>query len=714
MARNLSSLVLFLAGVTGTVFFPLENSGFGQESAPATSPRHFAILIGVERYQKVAPLRYTVNDVNVLSTTLQKYDGFQAADIFEITDAGLERAKQPSKESITSAFETWLPRLSESDTLLVYFSGHGFRDDAGNLYLAPIECDARVPARSGIPIEWLREKIGGCKAAFKLLILDTCHAGSEKGDSAAFASDLAKPFENLQRVVTLASSTADEKSQIWEDKQRSLFSYWLTQGLKGNADRDGNGIVDIDELYNYVEKLVKQTAENRFGRSQRPVRIVRSAIVGVPEVVKLQPQPLKTTIADIAEQLANVLQEKQEKRVGVLEFIDASKLNEFLGADFGLLGRYCAQELENQLTKQEGSHFHVMDRRKLREVLDAENFSVDDLRSSARLAQLSKRANGLPVIAVGTFNNRRGQTVQIRCELRQTTGEELLGVAGGAAVLNEDERAMLSHSFVVDPDDRRPQVELASNKPSQTIEAQVIERMDQRSQGPHVLKDPSSFPFDVKIYVTNQEGTLVEERQPAFDGNNAFVNLRKGETYAIKLVNRSGRLVCARVLVDGLSTLPNMPADKKNTTADKTEATAGKKGIYVETWAQPVKLDEARYWVLDPKDPNLVTKPPEPPEWVIKGFVTETGTNGTTRDFLVVDAGDALAGRRRFTQQIGLITAAFYEPKATRGGRLGTTAGRERHEDLTEHRYDQVACGNLLGVVHLHYGDAGANQPAGQ
>ena len=77
-------------------------------------------------------------------------------------------------------------------------------------------------------------------------------------------------FEKLEGVVTLASSTAEQPSQIWDEKEQSLFSYWLNQGLKGHADEDGNGEVNIDELYDYVHRNVTQSAEARLHRPQTP------------------------------------------------------------------------------------------------------------------------------------------------------------------------------------------------------------------------------------------------------------------------------------------------------------------------------------------------------------------------------------------------------------------------------------------------------------
>ncbi len=137
----------------------------------------------------------------------------------------------------------------------------------------------------------------------------------------------------------------------------------------------------------------------------------------------------------------------------------------------------------------------------------------------------------------------------------------------------------------------------------------------------------------------------------------------------------------ARVLVDGLNTLP-----QKETV----------KGVMTTRWGQRVSLDEARAWVLDPQQARVNA---------IRGFVTETGVDGKLKEFVVVDADQSLAARKQFTDQIGLITAAFYTP--TSGARsIGTAAGEDQNADLGER--NGLRPGNLLGVIHIRYVDPSA------
>jgi hypothetical protein len=665
----------------------------------ANPPRKWALLIGAQDYKLANPLQYTVNDVRQVAESLRNRGDYQDQDILEIYDNASEVKNQPLRASLLETLPDFLSRPKSEDHILVYFSGHGFRDQDGKLYLAPIDCDPKNPAPTGIAVEWFRQQLAQCRAKVKLLILDACHAGTEKGadDLANFTDkDLEKPFGTLEGVITLASSTGEEKSLIWQEKQQSLFSYWLNQGIKGSADSDGDGVVNIDELFNYVYGNVTHTAKTRFPRSQTPVRVVRSAVMGVPEVIRLKPQALRVVLNDLAEQVAWAAEERKLGKLGVLEFTSDTKLGELLGADFGLLGRYCAEELEHKLMSLGKDKFNVVDRRRLQKALKDKKFSLDDLGSPQAMKEISEQAGGMPAIALGTLRNRTGRVVTLQCKLLQTESDELASSAGGIALLNENEWAMLGHSVQVKPDDYRPTVPQPGTftppiVSSDAVTDTLIERMEQRAGEAHPMLNPD-FPFRVKIMVSNGPGTLPTERTAVFRGNNMYVPLRKNEVYEVYVENRSGKKVMMRLLVDGLNTQPELIRTKMFTVEEKpTKA----------DWlaAVRVNLDEARPWILDPKNGSL---------FAVRGFFSRlpeiSGDEGTYGAFTVVDGGESEAGRQNFTDQLGLITAAFYAPKSSSrgvGDPFGTKYGREGRDKIELQK--GVQCGNLLAVVHIHY-----------
>ena len=73
--------------------------------------------------------------------------------------------------------------------------------------------------------------------------------------------------------------------------------------------------------------------------------------------------------------------------------------------------------------------------------------------------------------------------------------------------------------------------------------------------------------------------------------------------------------------------------------------------------------------------------------------------------FTVTDASQSLAARQKYTNKIGLITAAFYTPSSggTSRAAIGTAAGREQQENIKER--DDVGVGNLIATLHIRYVD---------
>lgn len=630
--------------------------------------RQWAILIGVENYQLATPLRYTINDVDTLATTLRQRGDVAPDNIVKFVDTAGDVERQPLKTSLMEHLPRWFQKPGPEDRVLVYFSGHGFQSKDGKLYLAPLDCDPQDPEATGISVAWLRDQVAGCRAKLKLLILDSCHAGTEKGDEdpqtkSVVAKDLGEPFRDLEGVVTLASSTGDQKSQIWAEKQQSLFTYWLNQGLKGHADDNGDGAVDIDELNKYVHDNVTHTADSRFHRPQTPVRIIRSGVPGVPVVLELAPLTLKHLIADMADQISWGMESRGIERVGVFQFTTDTSFGEALGGEFGALGRWCSAELEQKLVE---AGVDVVDSREMINILKQHQFTVDQLGSREALEKLSASMGGLPAIVTGTLRHRQNRMITLQSKLKQIETNSLGAAAGGTALLNESEWAMLGYSVSVRPEDRPPPI------PGSKTEDELIARLDEKAGGAHPLSDPR-FPYRVSIYVDGKE------RKGVFRGNDYLVPLRVGEVYSIRVELLSGDPTYMRLLVDGLNTLPEKSAEK---------------GIATYEVAPVVKLDEARGWILDPRNSRR-------PVWEVRGFVTETGQQGKLRRFKVVDDGLSVAAQKKFTENLGLITAAFYN---TAQARVATgVEDFETEENLRERR--GVTAGDLIGVVNIRYVD---------
>ncbi|MEI6154456.1 MAG: hypothetical protein WCQ90_10260, partial [Deltaproteobacteria bacterium] len=68
--------------------------------------------------------------------------------------------------------------------------------------------------------------------------------------------------------IILASSKPNQVSQESDTLKHGYFTYHLLEGLKGKADVSKDGIVDIDEIYIYLNDVLPKATNG----GQNPVK----------------------------------------------------------------------------------------------------------------------------------------------------------------------------------------------------------------------------------------------------------------------------------------------------------------------------------------------------------------------------------------------------------------------------------------------------------
>ena len=240
-----------------------------------TAPRKaFAILVGVEDYHRLSDLRCCNKDVELVRNTLQQYC---ACDKTVVMTGESKGPYKPTLGNILAVLDMHLRFADEErfDRIIIFFAGHGLRDRDGRLYFVPQDCYENLIERTGLSVALVRTMLEKChNIGEKILILDTCHAGSRRGTNLGPSGrELAEELQGAKRILTLASCGPDEESLEWDEKEHGLFTYWLCEGLSGAADRgsegDGNGLVDTVELAAFVTDHVKRTSRD-LGCLQTP------------------------------------------------------------------------------------------------------------------------------------------------------------------------------------------------------------------------------------------------------------------------------------------------------------------------------------------------------------------------------------------------------------------------------------------------------------
>jgi len=232
----------------------------------AAGGRRRALIIAISSYrdQRLRNLRAPGKDANALSVVLRD----PAIGFFDEVTTVTDRRSGP----VSRALEKFCLSAKPDDTLLVHFSCHGIKDD-GRLYFATYDTDLDLLESSAIASDFVNRQIARSRSQQKVLLLDCCYSGAFTPGLVARADpsvDIKTSFPAGKGVVVITASSSTEYSfegEAIRGKARpSLFTSAVVEGLKsGEADRDRDGLISVNELFNYVADEV-----GRFTRDQNP------------------------------------------------------------------------------------------------------------------------------------------------------------------------------------------------------------------------------------------------------------------------------------------------------------------------------------------------------------------------------------------------------------------------------------------------------------
>ena len=233
---------------------------------------------------------------------------------------------EPAHE-VNLAVEEFFADRRPGDLLLVHFSGHGVKDEDGELYFAAANTVLGRLGATAVAAEFVSRRMNRSRSRRVVLLLDCCYAGAfERGlvARAGVEMGIEQQFGGRGRAVITASSAMEyafEAGELADTREvpPSVFTSALVQGLEtGEADRDQDGLVGLDELYDYVYDKVRAATPNQtpgkwaFGMEgelyiARRSRPVTTPAPLPPELRQAIDSPLAGVRAGAVQELAAVL-----------------------------------------------------------------------------------------------------------------------------------------------------------------------------------------------------------------------------------------------------------------------------------------------------------------------------------------------------------------------------------------------------------------------
>ena len=105
-------------------------------------------------------------------------------------------------------------------------------------------------------------------ARTKIMFIDSCYSeATAPGFKALVPEDVFEEFDG-EGVVTITASNGQEKSV--EFGGHGAFTYHLLAALEGGGDTNNDGVVELNEVWDYLEEKVQETAAEA-GNRQTPV-----------------------------------------------------------------------------------------------------------------------------------------------------------------------------------------------------------------------------------------------------------------------------------------------------------------------------------------------------------------------------------------------------------------------------------------------------------
>jgi uncharacterized caspase-like protein len=238
----------------------------GMLSAPELpAERRLALIVATASYvdSSLRQLRAPAQDASELSQVLAD-PRIGRFDVVQVIDR--------SAQEIRLAIEEFVSDRRPDDLLLIYLSCHGLIDPRRRLYFAATDTLKHRLAATGVESEWLLDQMDDCRARRQVIILDCCFSGAfARGAKGVTDVDLGERFHGHGRGrVVLTASRGTEYSFEGEPVDSSVslpgsvFTSALVAGIRtGEADRDNDGFVSVDEAYTYAFDVIRTADANQ-------------------------------------------------------------------------------------------------------------------------------------------------------------------------------------------------------------------------------------------------------------------------------------------------------------------------------------------------------------------------------------------------------------------------------------------------------------------
>jgi hypothetical protein len=229
--------------------------------------KSFAVVIGINDYEKWPGLEFAVADANAVKDTLEK-TGFD--DITLIMDKAATQ-----RRILTELFHRLPEKVDRNDRVLFYFAGHGQTEDlpggGKKGYIIPVDAETDSYSSTSVSMEQIRSLSSRIAAKHIFYVMDCCYSGLGLNRSAGVRPGISAYLRKVSAMRVVQIITAGgQGEQVQERAGHGLFTSYFLKAIEGEADIDKDNVVTGTELGAYLRPTVSNASRQMqtplFGR----------------------------------------------------------------------------------------------------------------------------------------------------------------------------------------------------------------------------------------------------------------------------------------------------------------------------------------------------------------------------------------------------------------------------------------------------------------
>ncbi|NEO73114.1 caspase family protein, partial [Moorena sp. SIO3H5] len=236
-----------------------------------------ALVIGINTYsyEHLNNLTAPGRDAEAVAQLLEKYGDFKVTRLPAVKDKKNNTIRVGKKTKVTltelkkTIVQLFKPNGKPPDTALLYFSGHGLREDLGisEGFLAASDVNPDMGSW-GLSLQWLRRLLQESDVRQQVIILDCCYAGEVLNVAEADPGDRGKGRDRC----FIAASRAFELAYEDIGSNHSVLTSALIKGLELSQERWVTNYTLVDLLTQEQNAFPQRPI---FSNSGEPINLTR-------------------------------------------------------------------------------------------------------------------------------------------------------------------------------------------------------------------------------------------------------------------------------------------------------------------------------------------------------------------------------------------------------------------------------------------------------